>query len=115
MLYYPNKDMNVNACRAYFQLGNALPGSKTGDVNDDGYVNVTDVTLVVDHILGKSDDNFIIENADINSDGTISVADVTALVDLILGGNSIVKVVVNGADGLTFSGSGSNPARVPRK
>ena len=115
MLYYPNKDMNVNACRAYFQLGNALPGSKTGDVNDDGYVNVTDVTLVVDHILGKSDDNFIIENADINSDGTISVADVTALVDLILGGNSIVKVVINGADGLTFSGFGSDPARVPRK
>ncbi|MBO4820481.1 MAG: hypothetical protein J5548_03340, partial [Prevotella sp.] len=66
-------------------------------------------------ILGKSNDNFIMANADITRDGDITVTDVTALVNLILGGNSIVKMVVNGADGITFGGNGSGPARVPRK
>ena len=76
---------------------------------------MTDVTLLVDNILGKEDESFIFENADITRDGIVSVTDVTALTDIILGGNNILKVVVNGAEGLTFSGSGSGPARVSRK
>ena len=73
------------------------------------------MTLLVDNILGKEDESFIFENADITRDGIVSVTDVTALTDIILGGNSILKVVVNGAEGLTFCGSGSGPARVSRK
>lgn len=73
------------------------------------------MTLLVDNILGKEDESFIFENADITRDGIVSVTDVTALTDIILGGNSILKVVVNGAEGLTFCGSESGPARVSRK
>ena len=77
--------------------------------------------MLVDHILGSNNDNFIIENADINGDRIISVTDVTALVDIILGNDSsnstidIQNVVINGADGLTFSNGGSGPARVSQK
>jgi hypothetical protein len=39
----------------------------------------------------------------------------TALVNLILNGDSILKMVVNGADGLTFGGGGNGPARISRK
>ena len=55
-----------------------------GDVNGDGNVNITDVTLLVNHILGNADDTFIIANADINGDGNVSITDVTGLVNVIL-------------------------------
>lgn len=55
-----------------------------GDVNGDGTITVTDVTLLVNYILNNSEDNFIIENADVNGDGEITVTDVMALVDIIL-------------------------------
>ncbi|MBO4821235.1 MAG: starch-binding protein [Prevotella sp.] len=55
-----------------------------GDVNGDGSITVTDVTLMVDYILGKQNDNFIKDNADVNIDGTITITDVTALVNIIL-------------------------------
>ena len=107
---YPDGAMDINAFRAYIYANTSL-----GDVNGDGVVNVTDVTMLVNHILGMEDENFVIENADVTRDGDVTVTDVTALVNLILGGNSIVKMVVNGADGITFAGSGSGPARGRRK
>ena len=55
-----------------------------GDVNNDSKVNVTDVTLLVNHILGKPSDGFIVGIADINGDGFISVSDVISLVNIIL-------------------------------
>ena len=107
---YPDNAVSVNAFRAYFQANTSL-----GDVNGDGIINVTDVTMLVNYILGMEDEHFILENADITRDGIISVTDVTALTDIILGGNRILKVVVNGADGLTFSAGGSGPARISKK
>lgn len=55
-----------------------------GDVNGDGLVNITDVVLLVEHILNVENPSFIIENADINSDNTINITDVTLLVNIIL-------------------------------
>ncbi|MBQ4224280.1 MAG: dockerin type I repeat-containing protein, partial [Prevotella sp.] len=108
--HYANGAMDINAFRAYFDAN-----TKLGDVNGDGTTNVTDVTLMVDYILGKEvDDSFLFENADITRDGIISVTDVTALTDIILGGNSIVKMVVNGAEGITFDGGGNGPARTKK-
>ena len=54
-----------------------------GDVNRDGAVNVTDVTTLVNMILGVIAKDQ--ESADVDSNGTINVSDVTALVNLILG------------------------------
>ena len=54
----------------------------TGDVNGDGAVNVSDVTTLVNMILGViPKDN---ARADIDGNGTVNVSDVTALVRLIL-------------------------------
>ncbi len=57
-----------------------------GDVNGDGEVNVTDVTMIVEHVMGQHNSNFIVANADINSDGGITVTDVAEAVNTILAG-----------------------------
>ena len=55
-----------------------------GDVNHDGAVNVTDVTLLVNYLLGYPQPIFFIENADVNEDHDINITDVTSLVNLVL-------------------------------
>ena len=55
---------------------------KRGDINGDGNVNISDVTALVNIILGKEKENIA---ADVDENGTISIADVTALVNIILG------------------------------
>ena len=54
-----------------------------GDVNGDGKINVSDVTALVNMILGVIPKNEAV--ADINGDGKVNVSDVTALVNMILG------------------------------
>ena len=53
-----------------------------GDVNGDGIVNVSDVTALINRILGDS--SFSDEVCDINADGEVNVSDVTALINSIL-------------------------------
>lgn len=53
-----------------------------GDVNHDGKVNITDVTALVNYLLGNG--NIYVENADTNRDQTINIADVTRLVYYLL-------------------------------
>ncbi|MDO4511011.1 MAG: chitobiase/beta-hexosaminidase C-terminal domain-containing protein [Bacteroidales bacterium] len=54
-----------------------------GDVNGDGEVNVSDVTALVNKILGTAE--YADDACDINKDGIVNVSDVTALINLILG------------------------------
>ncbi|MGM9869947.1 MAG: leucine-rich repeat protein [Sodaliphilus sp.] len=92
----PTSDVYAGAGSAYLKLGSNLlryPSSLTvsgfevealiGDVNGDGVVNVSDVTALVNRILGDTtyDDSV----CDVNADGVVNVSDVTALVNLILG------------------------------
>ena len=83
-----------------------VPVIRLGDLNGDGVVSVTDVTLLVSVVLGEENGNVDMDNADVNGDRILSVSDVTTLVNIILGDNSDIDVVVNGADGLTFDGFG---------
>ena len=55
-----------------------------GDVNHDGFVNIYDVTLMIDYILGLAPENFHVTEADINDDTFINIYDVTLLIDIIL-------------------------------
>ncbi|MBR4237968.1 MAG: hypothetical protein IKQ03_00890 [Prevotella sp.] len=98
----PTTEMTINAQRAIFQLTSS--GDLFGDVNGDGEINVADVTMTVDYILGKEPAGFIIDNADVNGDESIDITDVTVLVAIILDSNNIVlkNVVVTGADGITI-------------
>ncbi len=72
----------------YFTDGQSfvLPssGSMRGDVNDDGVVNVSDVTLLIDSLLTGDFSQINILNADASLDGTVSVTDVTAIIDYLL-------------------------------
>ena len=54
-----------------------------GDVTGDGSVNVSDVSDLINMILGREFMNQ--ESADVNGDGQVNVSDVTALVNIILG------------------------------
>jgi len=57
--------------------------SLLGDINDDGVINVLDVVVLVNIVLGIEDFNHA---GDMNNDGLINVLDVVILVNLILGG-----------------------------
>ena len=52
-----------------------------GDLNGDGKVDVSDVTLIINMILGSETQS---SAADINTDGEINVSDVTAIINQIL-------------------------------
>ena len=54
----------------------------SGDINGDGEINVSDVTALINKILGSSTYSDAV--CDINGDGEINVSDVTALINLIL-------------------------------
>ena len=56
-----------------------------GDVNGDEVVDITDVLMIVDEILGKNPEGFVRTNADIDQDGVIDISDVLSTVDIILG------------------------------
>ena len=58
----------------------------TGDVNDDGSVNISDVTALIDHLLGGTSGSFNVANADVDADNHINIADVTYLIDYLLSG-----------------------------
>lgn len=58
---------------------------KRGDVNGDGRVDVSDVTTLVDVILGKATSVPGNTDVDLNGAKNPDVSDVTALVDIILG------------------------------
>lgn len=67
-----------------------------GDANDDGVVDVSDVTLVVSYVLGTLGEGstFVFEQANVatSTDGgneTIDVSDITAIVAIIIGGTDI--------------------------
>ena len=59
--------------------------SLVGDVNGDGNVNTSDVTALVNRLLGT--ENNADFTYDINGDGIIDVSDVTAVINIILQGN----------------------------
>ncbi len=54
-----------------------------GDVNNDGFVNIGDVTSLINYVLR----NEIPDNGDVNGDGFVNVSDVTALINYVLRGN----------------------------
>lgn len=73
--------------------GTAIPATcsvtvytELGDVNCDGFVNISDVTDLIDHLLNGNGGNFSFTNADCDKDGKVNITDVTMLIDYLLGG-----------------------------
>jgi hypothetical protein len=62
--------------------GSCVAPALSGDLNDDGVINVMDVVLAVDAILHAEYNSM----GDINGDGQLNVLDIVQLVDLIMTG-----------------------------
>ena len=60
-----------------------INGSLLGDTNGDSIINVLDVIIMVNMILGEADID--LNTADINGDGLVNVSDVVLLINTILG------------------------------
>ena len=65
------------------ELGGKKP--LVGDMNNDGLVDVTDTSILINGVLDKSSVNLRVDRADINGDGVIDVTDVSLLIGIALG------------------------------
>ncbi len=92
----------VNPGTCYLEIPEVIPGTVTyaemvatdptggqplagnGDVNGDGVVDITDVNILINILLGK-DSASKYPGADVTGDGTVDIADINAVLNLILG------------------------------
>ncbi len=84
--YYGSLSATTSLASAYADLQGTV-NEKTvqyGDVNMDGTVSISDVTTLIDYLLGGQVNPFDADAADVNHDSTISIADVTELIDKLL-------------------------------
>ena len=75
------QDMAINFVPDPSQVG------LTGDVNNDGKVNIEDVTDLIDYLLNSSSTQINTTNADVDGNGAINITDVTELIDHLLQNN----------------------------
>lgn len=74
---------NANEWKTFFFISDDETEPSSGDVNGDGKINVSDVSVLISMILGTTtmDEGA----ADVNGDGRVNVSDVSALINIILG------------------------------
>ena len=58
-----------------------------GDVNGDGFVNVTDITALINAVLNEDFSGIVFANSDMDSNNIINVTDVTQLINHVLNSN----------------------------
>lgn len=63
-----------------YYLGNSGP-AVAGDVNDDGSVDVADISAILTHMAG----NLVYDYADVNDDGEVDVADISKVLSIMAG------------------------------
>ncbi len=68
--------------RQDYYLDIMLPAGVTGDLNDDGIVDITDVNMVINMVLGKADKT---SAADVDGSGDVDITDVNLIINIMLG------------------------------
>ena len=58
-----------------------------GDVNNDGFVTITDVTTLINYLLTNDATGVNVEAANCDQEGDVTIADVTSLINYLLTGN----------------------------
>ena len=58
-----------------------------GDANVDGYVNISDVSFIINIILGQANVEYSFDAVDVNNDGFVNMNDTTMVISIILGEN----------------------------
>ena len=80
------KAVKINADDVTAQL--EVKSYLLGDPNNDGSIDVVDITMIANHILGNNPENFIFAAADVDADGTVDVNDIISIANIILYGSS---------------------------
>ena len=75
------KVVNANKCT----ISDYVPAIIPGDVNDNGSVNIDDITALINHLL-NNDMPVNEANADVDNDGKLGIGDVTTLINMLLTG-----------------------------
>lgn len=69
-------------------FGAVVEMDPTGDTNDDGTLSISDVTMLIDYLLGALELPTLNRiNADINCSGDLTISDITVLIDKLINGN----------------------------
>ena len=68
-----------------------LPEFEDGDINCDGVVDVGDVNIIINIILGADHAENYSSKTDLNNDGTVDVGDVNIIINIILGADHAVQ------------------------
>ena len=58
--------------------------TEPGDANMDGFVNINDVTDLINYLLTDDPTGIKIANVDLNNDGNININDLTTLINILL-------------------------------
>ena len=77
----PNEYYTQITNDSYSFLYNQLDFFNLGDINQDSEINVLDVVLAVNMVIGLEDTN---DSADINTDGEVDILDIVQLINIIL-------------------------------
>jgi hypothetical protein len=81
---YRDGDQETHSNIVYWEICDK-PVSLLGDVDDNGVVEIADVTALIDYLLvGLPVNKF---NADVSNDNMLDISDLTELIDMILLGN----------------------------
>ena len=78
---------STSAASAYLEVHGTVSGL-LGDVNMDGNINISDVTVLISYVLGASVSTFNKNAADLTGDGNINITDVTMLISIVLNSKS---------------------------
>jgi len=71
----------------YLINATVAPAVKVGDVNNDGNVNISDVSILIDYLLSGDASAINMQGADVDGDNALSISDVSRLIDMLLAGN----------------------------
>ena len=80
-VYYNENDLSTSGARKLCSYTFTVATGKTGDVNEDGQVDISDIVAIISQISGKA--TFV--NADVNKDGSVDISDIVAVINLIAG------------------------------
>ena len=94
-----------------FFYGPSEPQYIVGDVNGDGVVNITDVTMLISYTMTGTG-TIIEQAADINGDGQINITDVTLLISMVMNGSAELSLNAHHARIIAWSNSTSDALEV---
>lgn len=69
-----------------------------GDLNQDGAVNVGDVSALFAVILGSERDGYLMADVDLNADGVVNTGDMSILYSFIIDGSTGKSASVTHSD-----------------